>query len=196
MIRRTQFHDFFNPENPLEEVDIRVDNLPHYWPVKKVLTRRDIDAQLVLPKAQAEEYILPHLLPEDQSSVNRCHYLPITMIDDDTQTECQLKLWKNASNSYVLTQGWKNRFVSRRELEVGEEVGFGWAQGSQELHFTVLSRQSSALHFSLIQGEKAIFSQIYGEKPFVGLMALFPTSTKALSRDWSDGYEVERLWRR
>ncbi|KAJ4954283.1 hypothetical protein NE237_011066 [Protea cynaroides] len=133
MMMPTQLHHFFNPENPPEEVDIRVDNLPQYWPVKKVLTKRDTDCQLLLFKDQAEEYILPHLLPNDQNSVKGGHYLPITMKDHDTETEYRLSLWTNSSNSYVLTHGWKNCFVNRRELEVGSEVGFRWAQGPGEL---------------------------------------------------------------
>ncbi|KAJ4954833.1 hypothetical protein NE237_011616 [Protea cynaroides] len=145
MMRQIHFQDFVNPENPPEEIEIRIDNvlpdLHQHWLVKQYLTKKDIENdQLVLPGVQVKDHILLHLLPNDQEFVNCHHYLPITIRDHDTKTECQLSLWKNASNSYVLTQGWKSCFVSRRGLKVGEEVGFRLAKGV-ELQFTILSRQ-------------------------------------------------------
>ncbi|KAJ4955313.1 hypothetical protein NE237_012096 [Protea cynaroides] len=147
-MRPTFFYDFFNPEVPPQIVNIRVDNngppqfrdLMKQWPVKKVLTSRDINySQVVMPRDQVEDFILPKLLTAEQNSINRGQQFPITVRDLDTMTEYQLCLWENGS-SYVLTSGWSASFVRRRVLQIGEEVGFNWDERLRLLSFTVLSR--------------------------------------------------------
>ncbi|XP_042515400.1 putative B3 domain-containing protein At1g78640 [Macadamia integrifolia] len=146
-MRPTTFYNFFNPEAPPQIVNIRTDHgglqlrdLMRQWPVKKVLTSRDIHySQVVMPRDQVEDYILPQLLPNEQNSVNRGEQLPITVRDLDTLTEYRLCLWENGS-SYVLTSGWSSSFVRRRALEIGEEVGFCWDPRLRLLRFSVLSR--------------------------------------------------------
>ncbi|KAJ4954368.1 hypothetical protein NE237_011151 [Protea cynaroides] len=130
MVRRsTLFFDFLNPEAPPVTVNIRDDNnappwfrdLMGQWPVKKVLTARDINySQVVMPRDQVEDFILPKLLPDEQNTINRGEQFPITVRDLDTMTEYPLCLWENGS-SYVLTSGWSS-FVRRGALQVGEEV--------------------------------------------------------------------------
>ncbi|XP_043705472.1 B3 domain-containing protein At2g33720-like [Telopea speciosissima] len=110
------------------------------WPIKKVLSARDVSySQIVLPRNQVEKHILPLLLPEEQNLINRHEQLQITVRDLDTMCEHQLNLWENGS-SYVLTKGWNTAFVRRRGLEIGEEVGFCWDERLQELRFSVLNR--------------------------------------------------------
>ncbi|KAJ4960705.1 hypothetical protein NE237_020615 [Protea cynaroides] len=147
-MRPTRFNNFLNPEDPPQIVNLRVDDnapprfrdLMNQWPVKKLLTARDINySQIVMPRDQVEDFILPKLLPAEQSSINRGVQVPVTVRDLDTMTEYQLRLWENGS-SYVLTSGWSASFVRRRQLLVGEEVGFNWDERLRMLHFTVLSR--------------------------------------------------------
>ncbi|KAJ4954974.1 hypothetical protein NE237_011757 [Protea cynaroides] len=148
MMIPTFYYDFFNPDAPPQLVYIRVDNGPlqtrdliEQWPIKKVLTVRDVNcSQILMPQNQVEDYILPRLLPEERNSINRGEPLQITVRDLDTLTEHRLCLWNNGSSSYVLASGWSSSFVWRRRLKVGEEVGFYWDQRLRELRFTVLSR--------------------------------------------------------
>ncbi|KAJ4941350.1 hypothetical protein NE237_000007 [Protea cynaroides] len=149
MVRRpTLFFDFLNPEAPPQTVNIRDDNnapvrfrdLMRQWPVKKVLTARDINySQVVMPRDQVEDFILPKLLLDEQNAINRGVQFPIRVRDLDSMTEHPLCLWENGS-SYVLTSGWSASFVRRRALQVGEEVGFCWDERLRMLRFTVLSR--------------------------------------------------------
>lgn len=148
MMRPTLVHNFLNPEEPPQVVNIRVDNnqppqvadLIQLWPVKKILTARDVNySQIVLPRDQVEDFILPKLLPEEQGIMNRGEQLQITVRDMNTESEHRLSLWENGS-SYVLTTGWSSSFVRRRELLIGEEVGFCWDERLKMLRFSVLSR--------------------------------------------------------
>ncbi|KAJ4956383.1 hypothetical protein NE237_013166 [Protea cynaroides] len=149
MMRRTPFYKFIISDDASseEEVEFREENSPPQfrdligqWPVKKVLSGRDIqNGQVVLPKRQVvENDILARLLPDKQNSVNRPRK-KITVRDLDTLTEHTMFLWVNGSSSYVLTEGWSS-IVNCRGLEVGEEVGFCWDERLGVLRFTVLSR--------------------------------------------------------
>ncbi|KAJ4956618.1 hypothetical protein NE237_013401 [Protea cynaroides] len=174
MWRRTVFNNFFNRDDPPQEVDIRVDGLnynffnrddppqevdkhpdhdlpqeidnrvdnhPIQWPVKKVLSGRDVnDGQLTIHRRQAKECIYDQLPPDDKISVDHGDHLLIRVRDCETEMEYPLQLWKKKDGSYVLTEGWKRCFVRQRGLVAGEEVGFRWDQELRGLQFTVLSR--------------------------------------------------------
>ncbi|XP_043720966.1 putative B3 domain-containing protein At1g78640 [Telopea speciosissima] len=145
--RPTFFYNFFEPEEPPEVYYLRVEqggletrDLIGEWPVKKILTSRDINySQIVLPRDQIENSILPKLNPEEQNMINRGQQLPITVRDLETLTEHELKLWENGS-SYVLTSGWSPSFVRRRALEIGEEIGLCWDERLRVLRFSVINR--------------------------------------------------------
>ncbi|XP_043720964.1 B3 domain-containing protein At2g33720-like [Telopea speciosissima] len=145
--RPTIFYSFFEPEDTpqvyymrVEQGGLKTRDLMREWPVKKILTSRDINySQVVLPRDQVEDSLLPKLNPDEQNRINRGQQLPITVRDLETLTEHQLKLWENGS-SYVLTSGWSPSFVRRRALEIGEEVGFCWDQRLRVLRFSVRSR--------------------------------------------------------
>ncbi|XP_043699859.1 putative B3 domain-containing protein At1g78640 [Telopea speciosissima] len=151
--RPTIFYNFFEQQDPPQVVYRRVDqegvgletrDFIQEWPVKKILTSRDINySQLVLPRDLVEDSILPKLYPEEQNMINRGQQLPITVRDLETLTEHQLKLWENGT-SYVLTAGWTPSFVRRRALEIGEEIGLCWDDRLRLLRFSLITRPLAA----------------------------------------------------
>lgn len=114
-----------------------------HWTIKKELTKSDVAdntcRRLTLARSSVEEHILKHLPPEDSQKLDRGKPgITVKVYDHDTETEHELCL--AFQRSYVLKDGWVKKFIERRGLKEGDEVGLFWERSAFKLHFSVLSR--------------------------------------------------------
>lgn len=114
-----------------------------HWTIKKELTKSDVNyatcRRLTLGRSVVEEHILKHLPPADAQKIDRGKLgITVKVYDHDTDTTQELCL--AFQRSYVLKDGWYNKFVKRRGLREREEIGLFWDLSDSKLHFSVLSR--------------------------------------------------------
>lgn len=104
------------------------------WKIKKVLENSDLgsNSRLMLNKMSAEDFVLPIL------NCNTDDEIKVTILDIDTNSFHTLKFKKLASSkSYIFKSGWIKKFVLRRDLKKGDEIGFHWDQYNNRFNFTV-----------------------------------------------------------
>lgn len=109
------------------------------WTIKKELNKTNT---LYLSNAVVESHILKYLSDDDQKNkVRQGDGMTVNVYDSDTHTTHQMLLrWKKNRKRYGLKNSWRNDFVSRRDLKIGDKVGFFWDHFHSTLNFRVLSR--------------------------------------------------------
>ncbi|GAB4853661.1 hypothetical protein Ancab_017851 [Ancistrocladus abbreviatus] len=121
------------------------------WKIKKKLNKSDVNmlCRLLISKTVVNAYVLPELeSQEKRDQVCTKGGLKAIVWDYDTETQHPLTLeyWKSTdkeTQSYVFTSGW-SRFVKRRGLTVGDEIGIFWARFNARFSFVVLALANGA----------------------------------------------------
>ncbi|OWM82861.1 hypothetical protein CDL15_Pgr029222 [Punica granatum] len=113
------------------------------WKIKKKLEKSDLGglSRLLLPKPDVKKHILPLMSDKWVAKIGSDNGMGVTMWDRDTESEhpVVLKYWWS-SGCFVLNGHWIDKFVTRRRLKVGDEIGFFWSHYDWKLYFTVLER--------------------------------------------------------
>ena len=109
------------------------------WVIKKKIALSDI-CQLLLPEDLVKKHILPQWDARLIESVN--NGVRVAVWDCDTKSEHPL-IFKNFCGGYFLIRKWNKRFVTRRGLKKGDEIGLYWDQSNSRFSFSILKRASS-----------------------------------------------------
>ncbi|CAK9168270.1 unnamed protein product [Ilex paraguariensis] len=114
-----------------------------HWPVKKVLTLSDVDANhpfLPLPRRSVEDHILVHWTPQQREILRNEEQVNVNARDYDTGEVYVMKLkWRG--NYYNLIGKW-GTIVRMKGLGVGEEIRLRWA--NECLYFSITPERSAA----------------------------------------------------
>ena len=120
------------------------------WKIKKSLTQTDIGdhwCRLLIPTNMAEQLIVPVLDVETDDDAFTEEGIPVTIWDVNTESEYELifKLWVSSGAFIFYGLSWKENFVKRRDLKVGDEIGFHWDPYRKRFDFSVLKRAAATL---------------------------------------------------
>ncbi|KAL7183042.1 hypothetical protein ACSBR1_041681 [Camellia fascicularis] len=115
------------------------------WKIKKTLTSGDVNehlCRLLLPAGAVDKHIMAVWGGERVEHVNNMRGERVVVWDYNTGSEHELvfKKW-HTSKSFVLVDNWVTRFVRRRELRDGDEIGLFWDASNSRFDFRVLARR-------------------------------------------------------
>ncbi|OWM78717.1 hypothetical protein CDL15_Pgr002888 [Punica granatum] len=113
------------------------------WKIKKKLQESDLGglSRLLLPKPDVKNHILPLMSDECIAKIGSEGGMGVTVWDRDTNSEhlAVIKYWWS-SGCFVLNGHWIDKFVIRRTLKIGDEIGLFWSRHDHKLYFAVLER--------------------------------------------------------
>ncbi|XP_031273569.1 B3 domain-containing protein At2g33720-like [Pistacia vera] len=138
---------YYNPEEEKEErlnsvsTKLKLYNDP--WNIKKRLTQSDMGhlCRLLLQTSLMEKYVLPFFNRHQINEVQSKEGMRVMVWDQDTQSQHSLimKKW-STSKSYIFIDGWAQKFISRRNLKTGDEIGLYWDPNNSIFDFHVIQR--------------------------------------------------------
>ncbi|XP_022774157.1 B3 domain-containing protein At2g33720-like [Durio zibethinus] len=110
------------------------------WCIKKQLFESDLGnmSRLLLASKVVESHIFPFWNADQLTKAKEG--LPVSVWDCDTKAEHEMifRQWNKGTN--VLIKNWIMDFVTRRELKLGDEIGFYWDDCSSRFKFSVLNQ--------------------------------------------------------
>ncbi|KAL7165384.1 hypothetical protein ACSBR2_041132 [Camellia fascicularis] len=115
------------------------------WKIKKTLTSSNVMNIFVgscCLRGAVDKHIMAVWGGERVEHVNNMRGERVVVWDYDTGSEHELvfKKW-HTSKSFVLVDNWVTRFVRRRELRDGDEIGLFWDASNSRFGFRVLARR-------------------------------------------------------
>ncbi|XP_052171677.1 putative B3 domain-containing protein At1g78640 [Diospyros lotus] len=139
---------FYSVEEEIEErrlgISTKLKLFEDPWRIKKVLQESDVNnlCRLMLSKRLVENHILPLWEVEGAAMVEieeGGRRVTIWDMDTDSTHELVFKRWR-LNRSYVFTDNWMVKFVRRRGLRRGDEIGLFWDIARLRFCFRVLAR--------------------------------------------------------
>ncbi|XP_031281118.1 putative B3 domain-containing protein At1g78640 [Pistacia vera] len=133
-------------EERLKGVSTKLTLYTDPWNIKKRLTPSDLGylCRLLLQTSLVDKYVLQYLSSEEINKVQSKEGLRVMMWDQDTESQHSLILKKwSTSKSYVLIDGWGQKFVNRRDLRAGDDIGLYWDPYTSRFNFHVIQRAAS-----------------------------------------------------
>lgn len=111
------------------------------WEIKKRLTTSDLGNRCkLLARSLVEKHVMPCLDEEFGQTVSSREGARVIVYDCDTNSNHQLILkYYKSSDSYVFSRKW-GKFVRRRDLNMGDEIGLSWDVLNSRFLFSVLQR--------------------------------------------------------
>ncbi|KAJ4705980.1 B3 domain-containing protein [Melia azedarach] len=113
------------------------------WIIKKKLTPSDLGhmSRLMLKTSLVERHVFPLMDAGIVKEVKSTEGLTVIVCDQDTDSLHNLvfKKWHSCM-SYVLNRNWVRDFVTRRNLEEGDEIGIYWDPNYSRFNFSVMNR--------------------------------------------------------
>ncbi|XP_044506909.1 B3 domain-containing protein At2g33720-like [Mangifera indica] len=141
---------YCSPEEEEEErrkgVSTKLSLYTDPWKIKKKLTQSDLSdlCSLLLQASLVESHVLAFLNADEANKVQGKEGLRVMVLDRDTESEHSLVMKKwSTCKSYVFIEGWGQKFVNRRKLNPGDEIGFYWDPYTSMLNFSVIERDGS-----------------------------------------------------
>ncbi|XP_044506138.1 B3 domain-containing protein At2g33720-like [Mangifera indica] len=138
---------YYSPEEEEEErqngVSTKLSLYTDPWNIKKKLTQSDLGDQcrLLLQASLVESHVFPFLNVDEINKVQGKEGLRVMVLDRDTESEHSLVMKKwTTCESYVFIEGWGQKFVNRRELNPGDEIGFYWDLYTSMFNFSVIKK--------------------------------------------------------
>ncbi|CAJ2673736.1 unnamed protein product [Trifolium pratense] len=108
------------------------------WRIKKVLTKTDLgsNCNILIKSELAKDLIVP-VLGGRQVCENRDVNVRVWDIDTDSLHSLVFTV-RPSNQSHVFKDTWIKDFVLRRNLQVGDEIGFLWDQYNQQFVFSII----------------------------------------------------------
>ncbi|KAL9226577.1 hypothetical protein vseg_002374 [Gypsophila vaccaria] len=113
------------------------------WPITKNLTISDVTARQnrLLIGSDLAEHIMDHLTVESRQKVEEGRGISVIVHDQDTNEDYWSRFNKFPSTQgHVLNDRWYRNFVTRRNLQLNDQIGLRWDAVNSILIFSVLNR--------------------------------------------------------